>query len=316
MSAIGAAGRGKSSAASVSRTIQIEACGPRAREQTDLTTEENVAAQYRAAGIAEAILKSVKKLAADRAARGRGPLTVSSLSSLDSLHIGGARSTLWTLSRLDPKPRSHWLDVGAGLGGASRHAALYWGCKVTGIDVTPEFCVVSAELTAAVGLSDRIKVVEGSALSMPFADGAFDGAFTQHAGMNIADKPALYREVHRVLKPGARFGIYDVLAGPAGGEPTYPLPWAATPKENFLVGIDAVRTMLGDAGFAIEATTDLTNYARIFYRAVRNQATETKRSRRGVNRAVGRDYDQRIANASDGVENGHCSLWEIVCRKR
>jgi MPBQ/MSBQ methyltransferase len=286
------------------------------REQSDLTTEENVAAQYRAAGIAEAILKSVETLAADRAKRGRRPLTVSALSSLDSLHIGGARATLWTLSRLDPKPRSHWLDVGAGLGGASRHAALYWGCNVTGIDITPEFCRVSAELTAAVGLSDRIKVVEGSALAMPFGEGQFDGAFTQHAGMNIADKPTLYREVHRVLKPGARFGLYDILAGPAAGAPNYPLPWAATPQENFLVGIDAVRTMLGEAGFTIEATTDLTNFARAFYRAVRNQATATKRERQGVNRAVGFDYDQRIANASDGVTDGHCSVWEIVCRKR
>lgn len=299
--------------------MQIEARGSggiASRGQPALTTEENVAAQYRAAGIAEAILKSVETLAADRTARGQRALTVSALSALDSLHIGGARSTLWTLSRLDPQPDSHWLDVGAGLGGASRHAAFYWGCRVTGIDITPEFCRVSQELTVAVGLSDRIKVVEGSALAMPFGDDAFDGAFTQHAGMNIADKPALYREVHRVLKPGARFGIYDILAGPAGGEPAYPLPWAATPKENFLVGIDAVRTMLRDAGFVIEGTTDLTNYARIFYRAVRNQATETKRVRRGVNRAVGLDYDRRIANASDGVENGHCSVWEIVCRKR
>lgn len=41
----------------------------------------------------------------------------------------------------------------------------------------------------------------------------------------IADRAALYEGVHRVLAPGGRFAIYDVIAGDAGPI-EYPVPWA------------------------------------------------------------------------------------------
>ena len=67
---------------------------------------------------------------------------------------------------------------------------------------------------------------------MPFADAAFDGAFSMNVSMNIADKRALYREIHRVLRPGAWLGLLEVQ-GP-GGEPDYPTPWARTAATSFL----------------------------------------------------------------------------------
>ncbi len=46
---------------------------------------------------------------------------------------------------------------------------------------------------------------------MPFADASFDVVWTQHASMNIADKDRLYAEMHRVLGPGRRLALYDIL---------------------------------------------------------------------------------------------------------
>jgi ubiquinone/menaquinone biosynthesis C-methylase UbiE len=60
---------------------------------------------------------------------------------------------------------------------------------------------------------------------MPFRSGEFDAAWTQHASMSISDKPALYAEIRRVLRPGGTFALHDVHAGPV--QPiVFPVPWA------------------------------------------------------------------------------------------
>jgi MPBQ/MSBQ methyltransferase len=53
-------------------------------------------------------------------------------------------------------------------------------------------------------------------------------------GQNIPDKATMYKEVHRVLKPGGVLTIYDILAGPAG-EVLFPVPRARFPETSFLV---------------------------------------------------------------------------------
>ena len=47
--------------------------------------------------------------------------------------------------------------------------------------------------------------------------------------MNIADKAGVFREVARVLKPGARFTIYDIMRT-SDGTPAFPVPWAQLPR--------------------------------------------------------------------------------------
>jgi ubiquinone/menaquinone biosynthesis C-methylase UbiE len=47
-----------------------------------------------------------------------------------------------------------------------------------------------------------------------------------HVGMNIEDKDGLFAEIYRVLRPGAAFGVYDVMRQKDGGL-AYPVPWAA-----------------------------------------------------------------------------------------
>ena len=40
---------------------------------------------------------------------------------------------------------------------------------------------------------------------LPYPDSSFDGAYTQHVTMNVADRPAFFAEAYRVLKPGCAF---------------------------------------------------------------------------------------------------------------
>ena len=60
-------------------------------------------------------------------------LTLEDLAPVDEFHIGGREATESFLDQLELDADDHVLDVGCGLGGASRFAAQRYGCRVTGI---------------------------------------------------------------------------------------------------------------------------------------------------------------------------------------
>jgi len=142
----------------------------------------------------------------------------------------------------------HVLDIGGGLGGPARTLAMNIGCHITVLDLTEEYCRVGEMLTARTGLSDRVSFQHGNALEMSFADCSFDAVWTQHATMNIEDKERLYAEIHRVLRPGGRHALHEVMAGPV--QPIhFPVPWAYDATISFLRPAEAVRTLLKETGF-------------------------------------------------------------------
>ena len=117
------------------------------------------------------------------------------------------------------------------MGGGARYAAARFGCRVSGIDLTPEFVETGSVLCQWVGLDGQVSLKQGSALDMPFEKASFDAAFMMHVGMNIPEKEALFSEVARVLKPGAIFGVYDVMKTGEGNF-VFPVPWAETQQTS------------------------------------------------------------------------------------
>ncbi len=207
-----------------------------------------VAAHYGRSALTQTVLGALAAAGKDLNA-----LTPADLAPLDEFHIGGRQATLELSTQLAFAPESRLLDIGSGLGGPSRHFAGEAACHVTGLDLTPAFVETARALSRAVGLADRTRYLEGSALDMPFEHGAFDGAYMLHVGMNIADKLRLFGEIRRVLRPGARLGIYDVMRGPAQGELRFPLPWASGPEVSFVAQPQTYLAALDAAGFAVEA---------------------------------------------------------------
>ena len=124
---------------------------------------------------------------------------------------------------------------------------------MTGIDLTPEYVELASFLSQKTGLADRTEFKTASALHMPFADGAFDGAVTFHVAMNIKDRAGLYREIARVLKPGATLCIYDVMKGPDEGV-RYPVPWAESAENSHLTSAGEMQDLLHAAGFRVTET--------------------------------------------------------------
>lgn len=202
--------------------------------------------------LAHAIAESLR-----RAGKDLSDLSTTDLATVDEFHIRGRKATLELTQSLNLSVVSHVLDIGSGLGGPARALAETYGCRVTGIDLTPEFCKAATTLSDWVGLSDRVTFRQSDATSLPFGDAEFDAAITIHAAMNIAAKDRMYAEAKRVLKPGARFAVYDVLQG-EGGEVLFPVPWAREPSISHLATPETMVALLASADFKILEVQDST----------------------------------------------------------
>jgi SAM-dependent methyltransferase len=175
-------------------------------------------------------------------------LTHADLAPVDEFHIGGRLATIGLAEQLTLKPESHLLDIGCGLGGASRYFAQERGCKVTGIDLTEDYVRVAGQLAARLNIGDPVSYRHSSALALPFEPESFDGAYMLHVGMNIRDKAALFAEVRHVLKPGSEFGIYDVMCE-KDGELAFPVSWASHPDMSFVDSAATYRSLLERSAF-------------------------------------------------------------------
>ena len=143
---------------------------------------------------------------------------------------------------------------------------------VGGIDLTEEYVTTGQVMCDWVGLGDRVSLRQGSALAMPFEADSFDGAYMLHVGMNIDDKRQLCAEVHRVRRPGACFGIYDVMRT-GEGELAYPVPWAATPETSAVHSLDEYRVALRAAECTTTAERNRRDFALEFFAKLKASTT-------------------------------------------
>src|SRR5439155_23666116 len=224
-----------------------------------------VAQHYGSLGIAERVL------AAFRAANGPdAPVTPEGLAPFDHFHGRGIIATQELAAQLALQTGGRVLDIGSGIGGPARWFAAKFAVRVTGVDLTPEFCAAAEELNAATGLADRVTIILGSALALPVPDSAFDAAYSQNVIMNIADKKQFYREAFHALRPGGRLALSNLCAGPAG-EPYFPAPGATTCETSFLASPDELRADLIAAGFEIAEFRDITEAMREVQRRTRER---------------------------------------------
>lgn len=102
------------------------------------------------------------------------------------------------------EPGSRVLDLGCGTGDlalilARRH-------RVTGIDVSRRMLTRAWQKGRG-----RIHLVQGSAFALPFGDGTFDGVASAFVLRNLAHLPKAFAEMARVLRPGGRVALLDIL---------------------------------------------------------------------------------------------------------
>lgn len=241
--------------------------------------------------------------------------TIETLAPFDQFHGRGLEATEEVADVLAVAATDHLLDVGSGIGGPARYIADRFGCRVTGIDLTAEFCDVARHLTQMLGLEDRVAFEQGDALAMPFADASFDGAYSMNVSMNIADKAGFYREIHRVLRPGAWLVLIEIAQGP-NGSLDYPTPWAQTAESSFLVTPSETGEVLEASGFTDLKSRDTAKESLAF--GARSRAM-VERGEKPPYRAVqlihGDLAAEAIANSSRGIVEARIIPIEVFCRK-
>jgi ubiquinone/menaquinone biosynthesis C-methylase UbiE len=239
------------------------------------------------------------------------------LAPLDQFHSRGLQATVELAQALNLDESTHVIDIGSGLGGPSRYLATKYGCRVSGIDLSQAYVDAARFLAERTGLADRVNYTCANALSLPFESEAFDVAWTQHVAMNIADRATLYREAFRVLRPGGRFAIFDVVA--ASGEPLhYPLPWAATPETSFLVTADRMQSLLLEQTFNVVSWTDCTEAAIQWFAEVqKTRASMTGKPARtlGLHLVMGPGFPEMTKNLARNLREGRAALIQAIVAK-
>lgn len=182
------------------------------------------------------------------------------LAPLEDFHTMGRSATTQLVGLLELASTDTVLDAGSGIGGTARFVADRYGCRVTAVDLTEEYCDTNRWLNRLVGLDGRISVRHADVTKLPFAAATFGVVLSQHVQMNVADKTRLYAEARRVLADGGRIAIWDITST-GHAEPDYPLPWADQPGYSHLATSDELRSAVEGSGFAIERWNDRTDQA-------------------------------------------------------
>jgi ubiquinone/menaquinone biosynthesis C-methylase UbiE len=273
-----------------------------------MSVEQEVARHYGRGDLEQAFLDAL-------IASGKDPerLAAADLAAADEFHLGWLPATVELAKGLALAPGMHVLDIGAGIGGPARYLAQTFGCRVTGIDLTPDYVAVADALTRRCGLADKVTFRQASAVALPFADAGFDAATMLHVGMNIADKAKAFGEVRRVLRPGGRFTVYEVMRA-SEGELPYPMPWAQTPATSFVEPVDTYRRLLRAAGFDILVEHDRSELALRLGREMREKVAREGVPPLGLHILMGAMTPQRLGNVTAALERGLIAPIELVTR--
>jgi len=270
-----------------------------------MNLEQQVATHYSPGNLEEKVLGALST-----AGKNLDDLRPEDIVGLDEFHLGGREATEALAEFMDLLPGNRLLDVGCGIGGPARYFAGR-GCPVTGIDLSEEFVRVAENLTRRVKLNHTAKFITASALALPFEPGTFDGAYTIHAAMNIADKAGVFREVARVLKPDARFAIFDVMRG-SDETLEFPMPWAKTLETSFVAGVNEYRRDLEAAGFRIVHLRERRQFGLDFMQRMREQIATSGPPLVGVHLLMGEQAPLMLKNVNTAIANGVLEPVEIV----
>ena len=242
-------------------------------------------------------------------------VSVEDLGPVDEFHIGGRVATENFLDQLDIGTDHCVLDVGCGLGGGSRFAAQRYGCRVTGIDLTQEYVETGEVLCSWVGLGDRIHLETGDATALSHPDDAFDRAYMMHVGMNIADKRSLAAELHRVLRPGGKLGIYDVMRV-GDGDLAFPVPWATEPVSSAVATPNEYKTVLEAAGLRIIAERNRRDFALDFFAQLQAKAVSAAGPPPlGLHILMGDTASTKVKNMIDNISRSLIAPVELIAEK-
>ncbi|HSP32341.1 MAG TPA: class I SAM-dependent methyltransferase [Halomonas sp.] len=240
-----------------------------------------------------------------------GP-TLHQLAPLDQLHIGGVAASTRLLQLLSPDTHGKVLDIGAGLGGLMRQGAAQ-GFQMTGLDITPGFSALNRALSLRVNQPDAppLAWVTGDASALPFADNSFDTVLFQHSLLNMPDVTKVLAESQRVLRPGGRLVMHEVVGGLNVAQLRYPVPWAASSEHSHLLTLNELTRLLEAGGFRLDHVEDWSELALEWRQRQRQKEQTPRQAILSPQWVFGEQFITMAKNLVDNLAQGAIKVVEI-----
>ena len=241
-------------------------------------------------------------------------VTVEQLAPVDHFHARGFPATVELADQLPIKAGQHLVDIGCGIGGPAHYIAKRFNCRVSGVDITPAFVEAANKLTTLVGMEGTVDVQLGDGHELPYADETYDGGYTQHVTMNVADRHKFFAEAFRVLKPGSFFALTEHGLGPEG-QPHCPCPWSEDGTGAYLVTPKETKRHLEDAGFEGVEIEDTGEKYLSGYKKAMELAAKGALPAFGTHILLGETAPAKTKNAALNIEEGRTHPIQVICRK-
>ena len=136
------------------------------------------------------------------------------------------------------------IEVGAGLGGATRTIADHFDIWMTGLEADREVATAGMELSTMAGLAKRAPVHYFDADNYQFRESSIDCVFSKESLYLVEDKKRLLSEIINMIKPRGQILFTDYIVAEDAGtkeveawrkdEPVEPFPWTLREYETAL----------------------------------------------------------------------------------
>jgi arsenite methyltransferase len=173
------------------------------------------------------------------------------------LHPGGEQTTRRTLELIGLGRGDRLLDVASGFGTSALLAAREFGANVTGIDYGENSVSAATAAAGAEGFEGEVSFIRGDAESLPFPDASFDSVLCECSLCTFPDKPRAAAEIGRVLGPGGRVAISDIVVDPDNLPAELLGPIATLACVGSALATTGYERLLAGAGFEMDAVESL-----------------------------------------------------------
>jgi len=119
------------------------------------------------------------------------------------------RHEYYLAGRLGVNKGSLLLDCGCGIGGPARNMAKFTEANIKAITINQFQVDRGNALCKRQGLDDKVQLIQGDFMKLPFPDNHFDGVYAIESTCHAPDRSKVYSEILRVLKPGGIFACYE-----------------------------------------------------------------------------------------------------------
>jgi len=230
----------------------------------------------------------------------------------EPIRAASARTVERMRAMLPPMDAStRMLDLGAGYGGAARNNVLATGCHVTCLNLSEKENERNRYKNTALGLEERIEVVDGPFESLPFDDEAFDVVWSEDAFLHSADRAKVLSEAARVLKPGGHLIFTDPMQADDCPDGVLQAVYDRIHLDS-LASFAYYKETTKQFGFTEVAVEDHTPQLTAHYTRVKEELT---RSRRDLDGHVSDAYVERMLQGlQHWIDAGHAGYlaWGIM----